>query len=288
MSDFGDEASMIIIEAHLRTFSVVMLIYGFHNELGTDDEIHYIWTPRWNKSTFFFSLNRYVGLFTNVIILFFTYWNTKNFESSRCSNLITLSDLMWSMTGQSVVEAGAIHEATDACHVSMDGPSAALSVKSVSLLKIFFRDGAIYFLFMALANLANILMFYFALLWKSFLHGRLSTFTSCLSVTLVSRMMFNLYHSPIEGMVEPTLTAMSFKNREDEEDTDQFWSKVGYDFKAPSEIIVRLIAYPYPIAISVDTVNQQVFRVEYELQICTEAYKEPEFESIGENWGQQK
>ncbi|KAH8813513.1 hypothetical protein DL96DRAFT_1821296 [Flagelloscypha sp. PMI_526] len=281
----------MLIYDHFLTFgpSFIFSSAGFYNEFGTDDEIQYIWTPPWNKNTFFFSLNRYVGLFVNILTLFFTHWTTKTFGQCHQVYLLRQISLIlvqgitclilslrtyalylyskrimwglliyfaaligvvtWSMTGQSGVEEGTIHHDTDACHVSMDNPSAArlaicwealftfdatifiltmcktwrtrhsiVSVKSVSFLRIFVRDGAIYFLLMALANLANILTFYFA---PPFLRGRLSTFASCLAITLVSRMMLNLYHAPIEGAVDPTLTAMSFKDPEAGGDSDE-------------------------------------------------------------------
>ncbi|KAH8828842.1 hypothetical protein DL96DRAFT_1595773 [Flagelloscypha sp. PMI_526] len=127
----------------------------------------------------------------------------------------------WSMSGQSLIKGNSI---SNDCHLSIDrasairlaicwealfaydttiflltlyktwrnAPSTAIGRSRQSLSALLLRDGAFYFMFMALANLANILTFYLAPL---FLRGRLSTFASCLAVTLVSRMMLNLHRA---------------------------------------------------------------------------------------------
>ncbi|KAJ7048475.1 hypothetical protein C8F01DRAFT_1339661 [Mycena amicta] len=59
------------------------------------------------------------------------------------------------------------------------------------------RDGALYFGAMALANLGNILTFYLA---GPVLAGALSTIASCVSVTMVSRLMLNLHHKTDVGI----------------------------------------------------------------------------------------
>ncbi|KAF5352932.1 hypothetical protein D9758_007936 [Tetrapyrgos nigripes] len=61
--------------------------------------------------------------------------------------------------------------------------------RRVPLLEMVLRDGAIYFAVMALANLANIFTFYFA---GPFTRGSLSTFSTAISVTLISRLTLNL------------------------------------------------------------------------------------------------
>ncbi|THU88778.1 hypothetical protein K435DRAFT_969351 [Dendrothele bispora CBS 962.96] len=60
----------------------------------------------------------------------------------------------------------------------------------VPILNIVLRDGASYFAVMALANLANIFTFYFA---GPYTRGGLSTFSSAISVTMMSRLTFNLH-----------------------------------------------------------------------------------------------
>ncbi|KAF8876006.1 hypothetical protein BD779DRAFT_1804447 [Infundibulicybe gibba] len=60
------------------------------------------------------------------------------------------------------------------------------------LTTLLLRDGAIYFAVMALSNLANILTFYFC---GPFLRGGLSSFSTCVSVTMMSRLMLNLHEA---------------------------------------------------------------------------------------------
>ncbi|KAG1860311.1 hypothetical protein DFJ58DRAFT_275990 [Suillus subalutaceus] len=55
---------------------------------------------------------------------------------------------------------------------------------------IIFQDGAMYFGAMTLSNIPNILMFYYG---SDIDKSSLATFTSCMSVTLVSRLMLNLH-----------------------------------------------------------------------------------------------
>ncbi|KAF7349413.1 hypothetical protein MSAN_01731200 [Mycena sanguinolenta] len=52
------------------------------------------------------------------------------------------------------------------------------------------RDGAVYYAAMTLANLSNIISFYIG---GPILSGSLSTFASCVSVTLMARLMLNLH-----------------------------------------------------------------------------------------------
>ncbi|KIY52800.1 hypothetical protein FISHEDRAFT_55766 [Fistulina hepatica ATCC 64428] len=66
------------------------------------------------------------------------------------------------------------------------------------LISVIIRDGAIYFAVMALCNLGNILTFY---LGPPMLRGTLSTFASCMAVTLISRLMLNLHKVAREGIM---------------------------------------------------------------------------------------
>ncbi|KAF9066764.1 hypothetical protein BDP27DRAFT_1330015 [Rhodocollybia butyracea] len=75
-------------------------------------------------------------------------------------------------------------------------------VLKIDLLSLILRDGSIYFALMALANLSNILTFYFAPLY---LRGGLSTFATCVSVTMMSRLMLNLHESTDEGLYSTTV-----------------------------------------------------------------------------------
>ncbi|TFY77165.1 hypothetical protein EWM64_g6849 [Hericium alpestre] len=69
--------------------------------------------------------------------------------------------------------------------------------RNIGLADVIVRDGALYFAVMVVSNVANILTFYLA---EPILKGFLSTLTSCISVTLMSRLMLNLYkvYAPID------------------------------------------------------------------------------------------
>ncbi|KAH8813546.1 hypothetical protein DL96DRAFT_523509 [Flagelloscypha sp. PMI_526] len=289
MSNYDRELNMVLIEAHLRTFSMAMLLYD--HLLTFDDEILYIWTPRWNKSTFLFLLNRYFGLAMNVlaVICAHCHWTSKTFGTCYklntfhlvsfvlvqgiscliislrtyalygCSKRIMwclltffsalIAAFAWSMTVQSVAEDGIMHQMTENCHLFMDRPTAVrlaicweavfafdttifvltlyktwqtrhsvVTLKPISLLGVLLRDGAAYFMFMALANLANIFTFYIG---PPFLRGRLSSFASCLAVALVSRMMLNLHRVQPENGVMFILSGVKFKTPQSEEEGDK-------------------------------------------------------------------
>ncbi|KAJ6620240.1 hypothetical protein B0H10DRAFT_2188700 [Mycena sp. CBHHK59/15] len=68
---------------------------------------------------------------------------------------------------------------------------------SGSLFERMVRDGAMYFGMIVLANLANLLTFYFG---DILLAGFLSWFTTTLSVTLISRLMLNLHEAASIGI----------------------------------------------------------------------------------------
>ncbi|KAG0702189.1 hypothetical protein DFH29DRAFT_875356 [Suillus ampliporus] len=63
------------------------------------------------------------------------------------------------------------------------------------IIDIIFHDGAMYFGAMVLCNIPNILTYYINQSGSAATAGMLSTFTSCMSVTLISRLMLNLHKS---------------------------------------------------------------------------------------------
>ncbi|KAG2138508.1 hypothetical protein DEU56DRAFT_944941 [Suillus clintonianus] len=69
-----------------------------------------------------------------------------------------------------------------------------------NVLDIMFHDGALYFGAMTLCNIPNILMYYSG---SGVIRGSLglTTFTSCISVTLISRLMLNLHKSIDSGIL---------------------------------------------------------------------------------------
>lgn len=66
-----------------------------------------------------------------------------------------------------------------------------------NILDIIFQDGAMYFAAMTLVNLPNMLMYFRGSVDT---RGSLATFTSCMSVTLISRLMLNLHKSIDTGI----------------------------------------------------------------------------------------
>ncbi|KAG1771987.1 hypothetical protein EV702DRAFT_1134941 [Suillus placidus] len=65
------------------------------------------------------------------------------------------------------------------------------------ILDIIFHDGVLYFAGMTLVNLPNILTYFCG---SDITRGSLSAFTSCMSVTLMSRLMLNLHGSIDTGI----------------------------------------------------------------------------------------
>ncbi|KII90488.1 hypothetical protein PLICRDRAFT_697035 [Plicaturopsis crispa FD-325 SS-3] len=78
----------------------------------------------------------------------------------------------------------------------------------MSLTTVILRDGAAYFAVMVLVNFANMLTYY--LNSTSDVRGLLSTFVSCLAVTMVSRLMLNLHKSAHNGIFSNNTTETVF------------------------------------------------------------------------------
>ncbi|KAG2139294.1 hypothetical protein DEU56DRAFT_325853 [Suillus clintonianus] len=66
-----------------------------------------------------------------------------------------------------------------------------------NVIDTIFHDGAMYFGAMALSNIPNILTYYSD---SGMMNGTLGAFTSCMSVTLISRLMLNLHKSIDTGI----------------------------------------------------------------------------------------
>ncbi|KAG1802609.1 hypothetical protein EV424DRAFT_1545103 [Suillus variegatus] len=69
-----------------------------------------------------------------------------------------------------------------------------------NILDVMFHDGVMYFGAMTLCNIPNIVMYYYG---PAVIRGNvgLSIFTSCMSVTLISRLMLNLHKSADSGIL---------------------------------------------------------------------------------------
>ncbi|KAJ7487963.1 hypothetical protein FB451DRAFT_1226039 [Mycena latifolia] len=70
-----------------------------------------------------------------------------------------------------------------------------------TIISLLIRDGAIYFMIMALMNVGNIVTYYMA---GPLLRGSLSTMASCMSVTMTSRLMLNLHSVDRTGIFSTT------------------------------------------------------------------------------------
>ncbi|KAJ6575990.1 hypothetical protein DFH09DRAFT_1150158 [Mycena vulgaris] len=77
------------------------------------------------------------------------------------------------------------------------GPQATMSFHTLIL-----RDGAMYFAVMILANMANLLTFF---THTVILPGSLATFASCISITMMTRLMLNLHQHADRGILELTV-----------------------------------------------------------------------------------
>ncbi|KAJ3893403.1 hypothetical protein GG344DRAFT_63814 [Lentinula edodes] len=81
-------------------------------------------------------------------------------------------------------------------------------LEKFSVFTIIVRDGSIYFGIMALANLVNVLTFYYVAFGiecivetqDTLFRGTLSPFASCMSVTLMSRLMLHLHKITSQGL----------------------------------------------------------------------------------------
>ncbi|KAG0702178.1 hypothetical protein DFH29DRAFT_511618 [Suillus ampliporus] len=79
----------------------------------------------------------------------------------------------------------------------------SLLISRRNIIDIMFQDGAMYFAAMTMVNLANMLTYYCG---PDIISGNLATFTSCISVTLISRLMLNLHKSIDTGIFSTTPT----------------------------------------------------------------------------------
>jgi len=77
-------------------------------------------------------------------------------------------------------------------------------LRRINIVSLVLRDGAVYYAVMVLANLANILTFY---LTGPLLKGCLSSFASCISVTMMSRLMLNLHSTRTTGILSTFSTS---------------------------------------------------------------------------------
>jgi len=79
----------------------------------------------------------------------------------------------------------------------------------MNLHALIVKDGALYFGLMALANLANIATYYYSTSGMV-LPGSLATFTNCISVTMISRLILNLNEQANVGILSGLTSPVQF------------------------------------------------------------------------------
>ncbi|TCD69428.1 hypothetical protein EIP91_007775 [Steccherinum ochraceum] len=200
-------------QTYLQLLGIVILYYDYC--LTFSMEVTYIWSRRNVLSSWPFLLNRYFSILANIATIVGTFAPFKTVKR-RCVpdgyNGGQKSDNSIDFFGCHTVNSkiSAIHVAvTWECLFVFDTMILCLTLyKShkelsqdyVGALHLFYliaRDGAVYFAVMTCATLVNVFTFYF---WTPALRGALSVVASSVSVSMISRLMLNLYERAHHGM----------------------------------------------------------------------------------------
>ncbi|KAI0064854.1 hypothetical protein BV25DRAFT_1914014 [Artomyces pyxidatus] len=207
---------MSVVEQRLvrvhNCFELAALALLYYDHVITfPDEVARIWSRPFSRPSFLFYLNRYIPFFGNIAVSLFTFSNlastdkwhsyVSSFMLRPCTHSNDL-DLAVAWEAQAVFDLLVVGLTIRKTLQTRERMGRRLSFTGGGLVDLVYRDGAIYFVVMALANLANILTFYLA---HPLLKGVLSTFASCISITMMSRLMLNLY----EAMSDPETAAGS-------------------------------------------------------------------------------
>ncbi|KAG0692735.1 hypothetical protein DFH29DRAFT_466964 [Suillus ampliporus] len=108
------------------------------------------------------------------------------------------------------------------CQTTRGLPRLRLIMSRRNILDIIFEDGAMYFAAMTLFNIPNILTFYCA---SDVAKSNLATFTSCMSVTLISRLMLNLHKSVNTGIFSTII-------RDNDPGSDVFTTRISVNIQS--------------------------------------------------------
>jgi len=135
-------------------------------------------------------------------------WSTVS-ETAATTNVPTGCDVP--VSKESAIRMAAAWESQFVCDVIIFGFTVWRSYRQPSkfpgsILSFMARDGALYFAVIALANLVNILMYYFGDPWIA---ASMSWFTSTLSITMMLRLMLNLNKVADVGIFTDHATATS-------------------------------------------------------------------------------
>ncbi|KAF8188825.1 hypothetical protein K438DRAFT_1833405 [Mycena galopus ATCC 62051] len=264
------QAQEIILQDYCHLIGICLLY--FDHLLTADAEVHFIWSRRRTRSTYWFLTNRYLAFWGNVLVAIMPFMALSPRVCMRATILrqvhlfatqVVVSLIMilrvyalygsnlrvtclllgigacviavtvWSMYGQKSAPAF-----LEGCHVAIMRSTAVrlagawqallfldctifgLTVfnaytttrqmgplVNLPLHQVIVRDGALYFAAVAVANFSNMSTFYVGL---PLFHGALSTFASCIAVTMVSRLMLNLHKYAEIGIFTDTRGSIEF------------------------------------------------------------------------------
>ncbi|THH16612.1 hypothetical protein EW146_g4063 [Bondarzewia mesenterica] len=225
-------------------------IHGYLELIAT--KIKQIWPRPVSKPSMLFLLNRYVPFFGNIAVTIVNFSDVaaseKIFALLLTVGLVVIAIASWALVGQSSNFVANVQ----GCHLTMSDAtgirvavawegefvldmiifsltvartyqhrdvwtwSRGMGLRNTGLVRLVLRDGALYFVTMALANLLNILTFYLA---PPILKGVLSTFSSCISVTMMSRLMLNLHEAVVAPSTLVTTREVAFAIRREDDDS---------------------------------------------------------------------
>ncbi|KAF8876010.1 hypothetical protein BD779DRAFT_1677997 [Infundibulicybe gibba] len=197
------DARDIHLDSYLRVFALVFLYYD--HLITIDREIKFVWTQPKKPSTYWFLANRYFFFSVNIVVTLFEFMPSKSpkrfgviLSDELISQMVPLT--VWALfagqntstsqqmfgchtgisydTSKRLATAWEASFAYDSIIFTLTlmkrwraGQNIDVHVQQLPIFTLLLRDGAIYFAVMALANLANILTFYFC---GPFLRGGLS------------------------------------------------------------------------------------------------------------------
>ncbi|KAJ7655486.1 hypothetical protein B0H17DRAFT_1214005 [Mycena rosella] len=196
-----------------------------------DLEVHHIWKRRKTTGTYWFFINRYLGFISNIPVAILPFFSLAPQWSMHGQHALpsSASGCHVEITGATVQQLAFPWEGLFVFDTVIFGLTVFNaytttrqlgSLMHLPLHRIIMRDGVSFLLFeqntfdiahdlrypifrvmfsiMALANLANICTFY---LGGPLFHDSFATFASCISVTMMSRLMLNLHEHADIGIL---------------------------------------------------------------------------------------
>ncbi|KAG2114538.1 hypothetical protein DEU56DRAFT_761813 [Suillus clintonianus] len=219
---------------HLYAVLVANSILVYDHMVTLPEEIAFIWRRPKTRSAMLFLVNRYVALLGNIFglcinflpnsdetaVLFFP----RNHRLPRgpldifqtmqpsCQELAAMKHIQQQCIGLAWVALFIFELIIFILLVYKICKTRGLLRLSLftrsNVIDIIFHDGAMYFGAMTLVGIPNILTYYvdyFLTIAKVNTRGSLATFTSCMSATLVSRLVLNLHESMDTGILSTTV-----------------------------------------------------------------------------------